>query len=266
MPTVAEIHVYPVKACRGIPLDSAVVTASGIDWDRRWMFVDADGTFISQRTHPQLARIETALTSDALVLRAPGLEPLTVPLAEGGEPLAVRVWKDNCEALDQGEEAARWAVGAVGANVRLVRAATDTGRRASREYAGEIIAPVTFADAFPLLVCNSASLAELNARMPEPVPMNRFRPNLVVDGLDAFAEDRIDTVDIGALRLRLVKPCARCVTTATDQTSGERSTNPLPVLRQFRFDRELLGVTFGENAVIEWGAGTRIGRGAACTL
>ncbi|MGH8309529.1 MAG: MOSC domain-containing protein, partial [Steroidobacteraceae bacterium] len=119
---------------------------------------------------------------------------------------------------------------------------------------------------YPLLVCNRASLTELNARMPEPIPMNRFRPNFVLDGLEPFAEDTIDSIAIGEVVLRLVKPCTRCVTTATDQRTGERSTNPLPVLRKFRFDRKLLGVTFGENAVVERGAGASIRLGAECRV
>src|SRR5690606_10482621 len=136
----------------------------------------------------------------------------------------------------------------------------------SRKYTGEVVAPVAFPDGYPVLVCNSASLADLNARMPEAIPMGRFRPNIVLSGLPAFAEDRIDTVQIGPVTLRLVKPSTRCVITSTDQLTGERTTNPLPVLRKFRFNRELLGVTFGENAIITSGVGQSIVRGAECTV
>jgi uncharacterized protein len=266
MATLSEINVYPVKSCRGIPLESAVVTASGIAWDRQWMFVDATGTFLTQRTHPQLARIETRLNEETLELRAPGVRPFLLPLTETGAAMAVRIWKDACDALDQGTDAAAWAREAVGGEVRIARAARITERHADPRFAGSTAAPVRFPDAFPLLVCNRASLEELNTRMPAPVPMNRFRPNLVIDGLEPFAEDHIDSIGIADLVLRLVKPCTRCITTCTDQQTGERSTNPLPVLRAFRFDRELLGVTFGENAVIEEGAGTVIRRGASCTV
>jgi uncharacterized protein len=266
MPTLSEIHVYPVKSCRGIALESAVVTASGIEWDRRWMFVDAKGTFLSQRTHPQLARIETRLGEESLELHAPGIGPLVVPLSERGAGVSVRIWRDACEALDQGEDAASWARAVVGDGVRLVRAGRITERAANTEYAGETLAPMAFADAFPLLVCNRASLEELNRRMSEAVGMERFRPNLVIDGLEAFAEDHIESLAIGEIVVRLVKPCARCITTATDQRTGERSTDPLPVLRRFRFDRQLLGVTFGENAVVESGAGKSIRRGFNCSV
>lgn len=266
MPTLSEISVYPVKSCRGIPLESAVLTASGLEWDRCWMIVDPAGSFLTQRTHPQLARIETRLTSEALELRAPEVGALTLALSEQGERVPVRIWQDHCEALDQGDEAADWASAAVGARVRIVRAARITLRHANPEFAGPTPAPVAFPDAYPLLLCNRASLAELNARMPEPIPMNRFRPNLVLDGLEPFVEDGIDSIAIGEVLVRLVKPCTRCVTTATDQLRGERSTNPLPVLRKFRFDRKLLGVTFGENAVVERGVGATIRLGAECTV
>lgn len=266
MPTLAEIHVYPVKSCRGIPLSEARVTASGIEWDRRWMFVDAAGTFISQRTHPQLARIETRLADDAVELDGPEAGVLRLPFAEHGRATAVRVWKDHCEALDAGPEAAQWARTAAGADVRLVRAGRITERHANPQFAGSTHAPMGFADAYPILVVNLASLEELNRRMPEPIPIGRFRPNLVLEGLEPFAEDHIDTIVIGELTLRLVKACTRCIVTSTDQQSGRRSTDPLPVLRQFRFDRALLGVTFGENAVVERGAGARIQRGAACRI
>jgi uncharacterized protein len=253
MITLSDITVYPVKACRGIGLEQAALTTSGVQWDRTWMFVDGAGTFVSQRTHPRLARIETRFTDTGVELRAPELPPFVLRFVEAGTPVPVRIWKDACEALDQGDAAASWASEAAGATVRIVRAGRVTERHANAQWAGEAFAPIAFPDGYPVLVCNRASLAELNARMPTPIPMTRFRPNLVIDGLEAFAEDAIDMLVIGDVILRLVKPCTRCVVTSTDQVTGARDTetNPLPVLRQFRFDRELLGVTFGENAVVQ---------------
>jgi uncharacterized protein YcbX len=137
---------------------------------------------------------------------------------------------------------------------------------ANPKFAGAAPAPMGFADGFPLLVCNQASLDELNARMPQAIPMERFRPNIVLEGLPAWAEDHIDTLTIGALTLQLVKPCTRCSIPSIDQETGLPSTNPLPVLRPFRFNRELLGVTFGENAVITSGVGCEIRRGASCRV
>src|SRR5262249_7671374 len=138
-------------------------------------------------------------------------------------------------ALDQGEAAAQWLTQAVGMDARLLRISPVLDRYAKREYAGSLPAPVSFADGVPILVVNRASLEDLNTRMPEPVPIDRFRPNIVLDGLEPFAEDRIAALEFETVTLRLVKACTRCVITSTDQRTGERSTNPLPVLRQFRF-------------------------------
>ncbi len=271
MPTVLALNVYPVKSARGIPFASVRLDATGFEWDRQWMVIDATDGFITQRTHPRLARIEPALGTDALTLRADGLAPLRVMLAAEGKPITVRVWNDTCVAQDQGDEASEWLSEAIGDAVRLVRVGPRMDRIANPRYAGPDHAPVTFVDGYPVLVCNRASLDDLNARMPAPVPMERFRPNLVIDGLSPFEEDRIAAIEIAVsgaepARLRLVKPSTRCVITSTDQRTGERSTNPLPVLRRFRFDQTLQGVTFGENAVIAAGVGSTIAVGARCIV
>jgi len=146
--------------------------------------------------------------------------------------------------------------------VRLVRVPPEFSRRANPQFAGAVPAPVTFTDGYPILVCNQASLDDLNERLPEPIPMDRFRPNLVLRGLPAWAEDRIDRIVIGSVALRLVKPCTRCVIPSIDQHTGQRSTDPTPALKKFRFSKELRGVMFGENAVMVSGAGERIERGA----
>jgi uncharacterized protein YcbX len=176
----------------------------------------------------------------------------------GGSRVTVKVWDDTCEGIDQGNEAAAWLTGFLGDDVRLVRVVSDPKRIANPRYAGGDSYTVAFADGFPILVVNRASLEDLNTRMPEAVPMNRFRPNIVLGGLPAFAEDRIDSVRIGDVELRLVKPCTRCIITSTDQQTGDRTTNPLPVLRTFRFDRALHGVTFGENAIVTTGVGASL--------
>ena len=266
MVTVEELNIYPLKSGRGIGKTSVLVAATGFEWDRNWMFTDTAGSFISQRTHPKLACIEPELSDTALTLRAPGLPPLTLPLEPLGESIDVKVWKDQCAGLDQGDRASAWASSAVGAPLRLVRVVEAPRRMADPKFAGPRENPLAFADGFPILVCNRASLDSLNARMPEPIPMERFRPNLVLDGLPPFAEDRIASLRVGAVTFSLVKPCTRCIITSTDQRTGARSTNPLPVLRKFRFDRTLLGVTFGENAVLTAGVGTRIQRGAECVV
>ena len=264
MAVVRDLFVYPFKSARGMPRSTARLTATGFEWDRQWMAIDALGTFISQRTHPKLAQVEPSIAGDSLTLAAPNLSPLRLPLAPIGEAVTVKVWNDHCAGLDQGDEAAEWISTAVGDVLRLVRQAPLLDRLADPKFAGEKPAPVSFADGYPFLVCNQASLLDLNARMPQPIPMERFRPNIVLTGLAAFEEDRIDTLFIGDITLHFVKPCTRCIITSTDQRTGERSTNPLPVLRTFRFNRELLGVAFGENAVAGSGVGLSIERGAEC--
>lgn len=262
MARIRELWIHPVKSCRGIPLGSVRLGQRGFEWDRHWMVIDADGRFLSQRTHPKLATVEPTLEPAALVLRAAGRGALRLPLDAGeGPQLEVAVWQDRCRARDEGGAAADWLSALLGEAVRLVRVGAATERHASAEYAGPTPAPVGFADGFPILVTNAASLEDLNAKLPQAIPMRRFRPNLVLEGLTAFAEDGIDRLRIGQVVLRLVKPCTRCVITSTDQESGERSTDPLPVLRDYRFDKKLRGITFGENAVIETGIGASIARG-----
>lgn len=262
MQKVGDLFIYPLKSGRGIPMPSVKVMPTGLESDRHWMAMDATGAFVSQRTHPRLALVTPSLDAQTLTLRADGFTPLQLPLALEGPPVTVRVWKDRCTALDQGDEASAWLSEVIGDSVRIVRIPSAPDRLADPTYAGPEPPPVAFVDGFPMLICNRASLDDLNQRMPVPIPMGRFRPNIVLEGLPAFAEDRINVVTIGPVTLRLVKPSTRCVITSTDQQTGERSVNPLPVLRQFRFDRELLGVTFGENAVIVAGVGHAIERGA----
>jgi uncharacterized protein len=261
---VQYLFIYPVKSARGIARSKVKLTATGFEWDRQWMAVDATGTFVSQRTHPKLTQVQPAITGDSLTLTAPDLKPLRLSLAPVGEARTVSVWSDRCTGLDQGDEAAEWMSRVVGDDLRLVRQGPLSDRMADPNFAGSKDIPVSFTDGYPLLVCNEASLIDLNTRMPEPIPMERFRPNIVLTGLSAFEEDRIETIQIGGVALQLVKPSTRCVITATDQRTGERSANPLPVLRTFRFDRTLLGVAFGENAVARAGIGQSIERGARC--
>jgi uncharacterized protein YcbX len=264
--TVQELNVYPLKSARGIPKERVRLAATGLEWDRHWMVIRDDGTFLTQRTHPLLTRIVTELTDEGLILTSGGSRPLLLPLAPRGSGRPVRVWKDACEGLDQGDEAAAWVSGILGERVRVVRTPAAPGRRANAEYAGPVPSPLAFPDGYPILVCNRASLEDLNRRLPEALPMERFRPNLVLDGLPAFAEDRIATIETGPITLTLVKPCTRCIIPSTDQRTGIRGLDPLPVLRTFRFDHELLGVTFGENAVISRGVGELLERGAACRV
>jgi len=266
MAIIRELNIYPLKSGRGVPQQQARLGVTGFEWDRHWMAASPDGVFMSQRTQPRLAHVESEVGADVLTLRAPGQPPLCVPLQPEGSSQAARVWKDDISALDQGDAAAQWLTQAVGFPARLLRISPVLDRHANATFAGTSPAPVSFADGFPILVCNVASLEQLNSRMPEPIGMERFRPNVVLEGLEPFEEDRISALHFGNVTLRLVKPCTRCVITSTDQRTGEPSTNPLPVLRAFRFDKALMGVAFGENAVIAEGVGEILRRGATCSV
>jgi hypothetical protein len=261
--SVSGLYVYPVKSARGIARARASLTASGFEWDRQWMIVNARGVFLTQRSHPQLACIVPEVTPQALVLTAPGLGALPVPLETEGARVPVKVWDDACSGIDQGSAAGEWLTRAVGEPVRLLRVAPGMGRVANPKFAGPTPAPLSFPDGYPVLICNEASLEDLNTRLPARIPMERFRPNIVLRGLPAWAEDHIETLDFGSVRLRLVKPCVRCTIPSIDQQTGKRSTDPTAVLRKFRFSKALRGVMFGENAVIEAGLGEEIERGAA---
>jgi uncharacterized protein len=266
MATISELNIYPLKSGRAIPQQQARLGATGFEWDRHWMAASPDGVFMSQRTQPRLALVVPELTDDALTLRASNMQPLRIPVKPDGHAQAARVWKDSITSLDLGDAAAKWLTDAIGVPARLLRISPVLDRRANAEFAGPTHAPVSFADGFPILVCNAASLAHLNTRMPSPIGMERFRPNIVLEGLEPFEEDRISELRFGTVTLRLVKPCTRCVITSTDQLTGEPSTNPLPILRAFRFNKALMGVTFGENAVIAHGMGEVLNRGATCSV
>lgn len=259
---LTAISIYPVKACRRVELARAHLGATGLAGDRGWMVIRPDGRFLSQRTHPALARLVPRLAGEDLELGCDGLPPLVVRADSAGERREVTVWEDRMLAADAGDAAAAWLARALGEPVRLVRRVAETVRFANRAWVGERDVPVSFADAYPLLVCMRASLATLNERLPSPVPMERFRPNLVVDGLAPFAEDGIRALRIGAVVLRLVKPCTRCTVPAVDQDTGRPGTDPAPALRQFRFDKALRGVTFGVNAVAEAAPGATLEVGA----
>ena len=258
--TVSALYYYPVKSTRGIATARAQLVPTGLAWDRQWMVVDAAAHFLTQRTHPHMARIVPQVSEGTLTLRHPDLPDLHVAPTPGGEALTVRIWDDVCEALGQGGAADAWLTRALGEPVRLVRAPPQM-RVASARFAGTTPAPIGFPDGYPVLVVNATSLADLNTRLPQPMPMERFRPNVVLEGLPAWAEDRIAAITAGPVTLRLVKPCLRCSIPSFDHLTGEPVFNVLPVLKTFRFSHALHGVMFGENAVIEHGCGEELSCG-----
>ena len=280
--TLASVHIYPVKGCRGLSPATAVVAATGLVaygvGDREWMIVDGDGKFVTQREHPRLALVETAIDDGKLRLTVPRLAStqvatLELPLARSNavpESRAVTVWRSDVRGFDEGDAAAAWLSSWLAVPVRLVRFDRATPRRCNPDFAGATGAHTLFADGYPVLVIGSASLAELNARLAArgspAMPMNRFRPNIVLDGIDAHAEDHIDRISIGAAVLHFVKPCVRCQVTTTDQATAHVGLEPLRTLGEYRMDERLGGVTFGMNAIPRGGTGERVALGATVAI
>lgn len=265
---IAALYVYPVKSCRGIEVPAAHVTERGFARDREWMTVDASGRFLSQREVPHLALVRTALAAEALELTDGNGSTLRVPFDQSGAAREVTVWRDTVPAIDQGAEAASWLSARLGRDVRLVRFDRAFRRGCNREYVGDSGAHTGFADAYPLLVLSEASLADLNARLAQPLPINRFRPNVVLADCEAYDEDHMDEITAGAIRMKLVKPCTRCQITTTDQATAQRAAEPLATLATYRMNVALDGVTFGVNAIPTAGVGAtlRVGERADCTL
>jgi uncharacterized protein YcbX len=258
---IAALHYYPLKSARGIELERARLTNAGFEDDRRWMLVSGAGRFLTQRELPRLALLEARLSPSALLLTAPQRPQISISLSRQGQRRMVTVWRDQCQALDEGDEVAAWLQAFLGRECRLVRFDPAHRRLSEREWSGEFEADVRFADGFPILAVNAASLADLNHRLAVPLPLNRFRPNIVLAGLQPYDEDRIDELCGNGIRLRFVKPCTRCRITVTNQDSGEvEGDEPLRTLRQYRYDPGLHGVCFGQNAIVIEGAGATLSR------
>ena len=283
MATISQLNVYPIKSCAGIALDEARLFAHGLEYDRHWMLVDTNGRFVTQRTMPRMALIETELAGGELVVRAPGQTPFHTPLDASAlseaERIEVTVWRSTLTALDTGAEAAQWFSAFLGAPFRLVRFDPSAQRIANRERTGDTIAPLRFADGYPLLVIGQASLDDLNARLAkkgvDAIPMNRFRPNLVLRGIEAYEEDYIDTLRIATeaseIGLRIVKPCTRCPIPTIDQLSGAPDPRwphePTDTMSAYRADARMDGqLTFGQNAVVTDGAGAALAVGCDAAI
>lgn len=241
---VASLHRYVVKSCRGEALDRAVLDRRGVVDDRRFMVVDPAGGFLTQRQLPALALIAPRLAPGRLTLTAPGMPDLDLDLAEPRQRRPISVWEHRGMAEDAGAAATAWLEAVLGTPARLARMPDDAVRPVDRRYA----APgdqTGFSDGFPLGLVNLDSLAALNARLDGPVPIDRFRANLVIAGARAFAEDGWRRIRVNGVELAVVKPCARCATVTVDQSSAARGPEPLRTLARFR-TREGK-VLFGQN-------------------
>ena len=246
---LTSLYIYPVKGFAAVALREAVVTSRGLQHDRRFMVVDPDGGFISQRELPLMATVWTEIEGETLRLAAADAGEVSLPLApDDGEAITVRVWKSTCAAIAPSPAVDQWLTEYLGTDCRLVYMPESTRRDTNAAYGGPGHI-VSFADGYPFLLTNEASLADLNARMARPIPMNRFRPNFVVAGAPAFAEDSWTDFALGDVRLRMVKPCGRCQVPTTDQATGEvTGPEPLATLTAYRNSPEF-GATFGMNAV-----------------
>ncbi|XRQ09744.1 MOSC domain-containing protein [Actinomadura welshii] len=238
--TLIELNTYPVKSGGGTSLRSAELTATGLRFDREFMLVTPEGRFLSQRELAEMALMRPSYDGEVLTVDAPGASALVHKATLDGDVRDVVVHRTECRGVDQGDEAAAWFSSLLDRDCRLVR---FTGQRPTSRGGGEVM----FADGYPLLLISVESLADLNARLDEPVPMNRFRPSLVVEGLGAFGEDGVRLLRVGETVIEVVKPCSRCVVTTTDQDTAERGREPLRTLATYRTrDR---GIQFGQNCV-----------------
>ena len=262
--SLRAIHIYPVKALGGISLSQSTVTPRGLQNDRRFLVVDANDRFLTQREHPKMATVWVEIEDGNITFSAPDVESVSFSAAPKElATRAVQVWASQVRAHTVTTEADRWLSGYLGAAVRLVYMPDSAERRINPDYAknGEI---VSFADGYPLLIVSEASLADLNARMVanggQALPMNRFRSNLVITGCEAFAEDRLGEIVIGDAVFRAVKPCTRCQVTTTDQADGVvRGPEPLQTLATYRDSAN--GVMFGMNLIPVTLGTVRIGDG-----
>jgi uncharacterized protein YcbX len=246
---LSGLYRYLVKSLAGESLEQARLDAFGLQMDRRWMLVDREGGFLSQRELPRMALINPRLTSEGLLLQAPDRTDQAVRRpANEAERFKVRVWKDQCAAQSADPEADAWLSDYLGQPCRLVYMPEESIRRVDPRYA-EPEDRAAFSDGFPLLLISQASLDDLNERLAQPLPMSRFRPNLVVEGCEPYAEDGWRRIRIGELSLRVVKPCSRCKITTVDPYTGETGAEPLKTLAGYR--RRGNQVYFGQNLIHE---------------
>ncbi len=256
--TIARLFIYPVKSCAGVEVKEAILTETGLEFDRNWMVVDAEGEFVSQRELPRMALIKPQLKHFDMILRAPGMLALHISLNEVEEPVRVRVWDDVVDAYDMGDVAAQWFTDFLGQKLRLVRFNPDFRRLSSKKWTGDVEALNQFSDGYPVLVTSEASIQHLNEKLAAAghlaVGVERFRPNVVLGGVEAHDEDRLDVLDIatteGPVQFKPVKPCARCPIPNINPETAESTPEVNDMLQTYRPDPKLNGaITFGMNCI-----------------
>ena len=272
--TISRLFVYPVKSCAGVALDHATLLDTGLEFDRAWMVVDTQGQFVTQRELPRMALVQPELQTFDMVLRAPGMLDQRVQLDKIEHPVQVTVWKDTVPAFDMGDALAQWFSDFLGQPLRLVRFHPEHRRLSSAQWTGETEGLNQFSDGFAVLVTSVASLAELNQRLAAageaPVTMERFRPNIVLAGIEAHDEDRLDELLIttaqGEARLRMVKPCPRCPIPNIDPATALSTPTVGDMLQTYRQTAVVGGaVAFGMNAIVLGGVDSELRVGQAAS-
>lgn len=249
MRKVTQLWIYPIKSLGGVQVEKAEISSRGFLWDRRWMLVDAEGQFLSQRENAQMALLKTEIHDHHLVVyhRENPLDTIQIPFQSSGYHTGqVVVWDDTCPATYVSKEIDAWFSEKLGMDCHLVFMHEDSERKVDPRYAkeGEIVG---FADGYPFLLIGEASLSDLNSRLEQAVPMDRFRPNIVFSGENAFEEDQMATFQLGNTTFQVVKPCARCVVTTINQENASKSAEPLKTLSSYR--KEGNKVLFGQNCL-----------------
>jgi uncharacterized protein len=246
--TVSALFIYPFKSCRGIAVQGFRLDELGPYLDRRFMLVDEQGAFISQRTEPRLSQVVVSIHPTAFSLSAPGLRPLKLPLSQpdGGNAIAIQLWEYRGSALEASRDASEWFSEYLGRPCRVVRTDMSPSRRVDPKYSPEA-AYAAFSDGYPELLLSQASLDDLNKRLNKTLLVDRFRPNIVLSGTQPYEEDTWQQIRIGAIPFDVVKPCGRCTITTTDQATSERGPEPLATLATYR--KRGNSVLFGQNCV-----------------
>jgi uncharacterized protein YcbX len=277
MPTISQLTLYPIKSCAGINLDQAQLLETGLHYhgvsDREWMLVDPSGEFLTQRFLPRMALLRPQILPGILRVHAPDMPALDIPLDQGKPDRSARVtvWRHTGQAYEYDAAVAAWFTKALATACRLVRFDPQHPRQVSTTYTDGIQTHTLFSDGYPFLLTSVASLADVNAKLQAggrtPLPMNRFRANIIVDGVEAFEEDYTDVLEVGDIRIKPVKPCARCPVPSIDQETGEIGPSPLDIMQTYRVnDKVGGGITFGMNAILLAGAQQTLHVGQSCEL
>ena len=256
---LTSITIYPIKSLGGISLTSAVAEERGLKYDRRWMLINEDNVFISQRECAKMALISVQLVEEGFELshKHDAIERIIIPFSiSEGDSFIVTIWEDTCLAIHFSEVVDKWFLELLGINCRLVYMPDYSLRYIDQDYAKDNEL-VSFADGYPFLIIGESTLLDLNNRLANQIPMNRFRPNFVFSGGDAFEEDDWEKFKIEEVSFLAVKPCGRCIITTIDQDSAERSNEPLKTLSSYR--RKNNSVLFGQNLILEIGGIVKIG-------